>query len=467
MLAPGNTARVRGTTFAAVHARVAMQPEGVGLELQSVVIVDAARSAFTRGGRGSFVGNRLDDLGAEVVRTLLARNPKVTPRMIEDVGLGQVGNAAELSGIGGDQVIRLAGLPSEVAVFETNRQCGSSMETLHRVAQAIMVGAIDCGMSLGMERMGRQLGGGGGRGRAEQNRVTKFNEKRLELTDEQRNMPPDHFEHFSVPIPDHILDAPNVTSMLQTAQNVAEMYGLTREELDQFAVESHRKYGEATEKGVYKDEIIPLEVDTPVFDDEGAWVPDEYGDKKVVEIDEGYRAGTNLETLGQLRTVPGYESYGEQELVITAGNACPTNDGISAVLLMSEKKALELGLEPLARITGMGVAGVKPQIMGLGPIPATKKALRHAGIEPGQIDRVEFNEAFAAQVIPSMADLGIDTAGLNVNGGSLAIGHPLGATGARLVGTVAREVQRSGTNYGLATQCIGVGMGISTIVEAM
>jgi len=465
MLALTTTTRVRGATFAASNARVAQQLEGVDLELQNVVIVDAARSAYTRGGRGSFVGNRIDDLGAEVVRALLARNPKISPRMIEDVGLGQVGNASELSGIGADQVIKLAGFPPEVTTFETNRQCGSSMETMHRVAQAIMVGAIDTGMSIGIERMGRSLGGGGGA--REENRITKFNEKRLQLTDEQRNLPPDHFENFSRAIPDFILDAPAVTSMVQTAQNVAEMYDLTREDMDQFAVESHRKYGEAFEKGVYKDEIIPLEVDTPVFDDQGAWVPDEVGEKKVVAMDEGYRAGTNLETLGQLKTVAGIQSYGDQELRITAGNACPTNDGISVILLMNEKKALELGLEPLGRIVGFGVAGVKPQIMGLGPIPATKKALAHAGIEAGQIDRVEFNEAFAAQVIPSIADLGIDMAGVNVNGGSLAIGHPLGSTGARLVGTVARELQRSGTKYGLATQCIGAGMGISTIVEAM
>jgi len=151
--------------------------------------------------------------------------------------------------------------------------------------------------------------------------------------------------------------------------------------------------------------------------------------------------------------------------VITAGNSCPTNDGASAALLMSEKKARELRLEPLARIVGLGVGGVKPQVMGLGPIPSTKKALRHAGIEAGQIDRVEFNEAFAAQVLPSCRDLGIPLSKVNVNGGSIAIGHPLGATGARLVTTVAKELRRSGKRYGLATQCIGAGMGISTILE--
>ena len=184
-------------------------------------------------------------------------------------------------------------------------------------------------------------------------------------------------------------------------------------------------------------------------------------------FDEGYRAGTNFEALSNLNAVPGLQSYGDHELLITPGNACPTNDGFSAVLLMSEAKALELGLDPLARIVGFGVAGVKPQLMGLGPIPSTKKALAHAGLEGGDIDRVEFNEAFAAQVIPSMADLGIPLDRVNVNGGSLAIGHPMGATGARLVGTVSRQIKEEGLQYGLATQCIGAGMGISTIVQAI
>jgi acetyl-CoA acetyltransferase family protein len=204
-----------------------------------------------------------------------------------------------------------------------------------------------------------------------------------------------------------------------------------------------------------------------VFDDQGAWLPDERGKTIVFDRDECLRPGTNMEGLAALNPIKGIVSFGGQEIRITAGNSCPTNDGVSAALLMSEDKARELGLEPLARIVGMGVAGVKPQVMGLGPIPSTNKALRHAGITADQIDRVEFNEAFAAQVIPSCRDLGISMDKVNVNGGSIAIGHPLGATGARLVSTVAHELRRSGTKYGLATQCIGAGMGISTIIEAM
>ena len=435
------------------------------MELKNVVLVDGVRSAFARGGRGKLVATRLDDAAAKVLRALMERNPKVKPTMIEDLGLGNVMGVQELAGnIGANVVARLAGLPSEVCTFDSNRQCGSSMETLHRITQSIMVGATECGIAMGIERMGRSLGGGGG---GERNRVTEFNRKRLEQSQSQRDMAANHSEQFSVPFPDYILDSPPMVSMTQTAQNVAEVYSLSREEMDEFAVVSQRKCAEAYEKGIYKDEVIPLEVETPVFDDEGKWLPDEHGESIVFDRDEGLRPGTNIEALSQLKAVAGIQSFGDQEIRITAGNSCPTNDGISAALLMSEEKAKELGLEPLARIIGFGVAGVKPQVMGLGPIPASKKALAHAGVSPDQIDRVEFNEAFAAQVIPSCKELGISLDKVNVNGGSLAIGHPLGATGARLVSTVAKELRRSGKRYGLATQCIGAGMGISTIVEAL
>ena len=433
------------------------------MELQNAVIVDGARSAFSRGGRGKLVATRLDEAGATVLRALLERNPKIRPEMIEDIALGNVAGAAELAGIGADTVARLAGLPSEISAVDSNRQCGSSMETLHRVAQSIMVGATECGVALGIERMGRQLGGGGGARTT--NRITEFNQRRLQQTPLQRNMAANHFEDFSVKFQDEILDYSPVLSMPQTAQNAAEVYGLSREEMDQFAVDSHRKAVAAYEAGFYKREIIPLEVEEPIFDAEGNWVADEKGKTIVFDRDEGIRPGTNMETLGQLPAIKGIVSATGQEIRITAGNSCPTNDGITAAIIMSEKLALQLGLEPLARIVGFGVAGVKPQVMGLGPIPSTRKALRHAGLTADQIDRVEFNEAFAAQVIPSCKELGIPMDRVNVNGGSIALGHPLGATGARLVLTVAHELQRSGGRYGLATQCIGAGMGISTIIE--
>jgi acetyl-CoA acetyltransferase family protein len=294
-----------------------------------------------------------------------------------------------------------------------------------------------------------------------------MNPRLFQKNEAQRAMAHDHTDCFSVPFPDYILDSPTLQSMTQTAQNVVEVYGLTRLEMDEFAVESHRKTQAAYEAGIYKDEIVPLEVEEPVFNESREWVEEETGKTIVFDRDECLRPETNIEALSGLNPIKGIVSHGNQEIVITAGNACPTNDGISAALLMSERKALELGLEPLARIVGMGVGGVKPQVMGLGPVPSTRRALKHAGIEAEQIDRVEFNEAFAAQVIPCIRELRIPMERVNVNGGSLAIGHPLGATGARLVSTVAHELRRSGTRYGLATQCIGAGMGISTIIERL
>ncbi len=433
------------------------------MALQNVVIVDGARSAFGRGGKGKLVATRLDETGAKVIRALLDRNPKVKDTMIEDVGLGNVSGRGEFVMLG--VVARLAGLPLEVCSFNSNRQCGSSMETLHRIAMSIAVGATECGIALGIERMGRTLGGGGGGEKP--NRVSGMNRRWVEMNEVQRSQAADHHEYFQQAIPDYILKAMPLTSMTQTAQNVVEMYELSRQELDAFSQKSHQKTAAAYEKGIYKDEIIPLEVEDPVFDAEGNWVEAEKGKMIAFERDECLRPETTVEKLGTLPAVKGIQSFGGKELRITAGNSCPTNDGVSAALLMSEKKALALGLTPLARIVGIGVGGVKPQIMGVGPVVSTKKALKHAGITSDQIDRVEFNEAFAAQVIPSLKELKIAEDKVNVNGGSIAIGHPLGATGARLVLTVAKELRRSKTRYGLATQCIGAGMGISTILERL
>ena len=429
------------------------------MELRNVVIVDGVRSPFARAVRGKLVATRLDEVGATVIRALLDRNPKVEDHMIEDVGLGNVLGKGEFVDLG--QIVRLAGLPLEVSTFNSNRQCGSSMEIVHRVAQSIMVGATDCGIALGAERMLRTIGGDDG----PHTRITE--PVPLELTAQQRTLSPDHYDNFSVPFPDFILNSPAKVSMLQTAQNVTEVYGLTRADLDEYAVPSHRKANEAYEAGIFKDEIVPLEVEEPVFDSDGNWLPNEHGKMITFDRDECIRPGTNFEALMNLNPIPGVVSYGGNEIVITPGNSSPTNDAVSAVLLMSEEKALALGLEPLARVIGFGVAGVKPQVMGLGPVPSTNKALKHAGLTMDQIDRIEFNEAFAAQVIPSARELGIPMEKLNVNGGALAIGHPLGATGGRLVLTLAHELRRSNLTYGLSTQCIGAGMGITTVLERL
>jgi acetyl-CoA acetyltransferase family protein len=411
-----------------------------------------------------FEATRLDEVAARVVRALLERNPKVKPTMIEDFGIGNSAGNRDLVILGG--ISRLAGLPAETANFHSNRQCGSSMETMQRIAMAIMVGASDCGIALGVERMARSIVAG----RFEEpnpTRVTGPNKRIFEKSKLQRDMAHDHDKYFSVSIPDQILDAPALMPMPQTAQNVVDMYNLTREALDAFTVRSHKKLAAAYEAGIYKDEVIPMEVEKPVFNEKKEWVPEEKGEMVFFDRDECLRPDANMQAMAKLPPIKGVVSYCNKPVHITAGNSCPTNSGASALLIMAEDLAIKLGLSPLARIVGMGVWGVKGQIMGLGPIPATHRALKHAEIAVDRIDRVEFNEAFAAQVIPSLKELGIPEEKVNVNGGSLGIGHPLGATGARLVLTLAKELCRSGKRYGLATQCIGAGQGISTILEAM
>ncbi len=436
------------------------------MKLKNAVIVDGVRSPFSQGGRGKFEATRMDEVAATVVRTLVERNPKIKPHMIEDVGIGNSNGHRDLTMLG--VINRLAGLPNETASFASNRQCGSSMETAQRLAASIMIGATECAIAMGVERSGKALLQGILDGKGDgQTRVTRMNPQAFVNNKMQRDMAPDHDLLFSVPIPEAILDAPPLLPMPQTAQNVVDMYGMTRKELDAFAVNSHRKTWAAYESGIYKNEVIPMEVEDPVFDENKEWVEEKRGPMVLFERDECIRPNTSMETLAQLQPIKGLKSFCGNEVHVTAGNSCPTNCGASALILMSEEMAIALGLEPLARIIGMGVAGVKGQIMGMGPVPSTHRALKHAGISAEQIERVEFNEAFAAQVIPSLKELGISEAITNVNGGSLAIGHPIGATGARLLLTLAFELRRSGKKYGLATQCMGSGMGISTILEAM
>lgn len=431
------------------------------MKARNAVIVDGVRCPFARGGRGKLEATRLDEVGALLIRTLLERNAKIKPTMIDEVGIGHGGNSQDVAGLG--NVARLAGLPYETTNFMTNRHCGASMETAQRIAMGIMLGQYDCGISLGVEKMGRGMGGAGDPSKL--NRTNNFNRRLMELNEIQAKMAYDHFEYFSVPIPDYLLKLNIMQSMVQTGQNVVEMYGLTRQELDVFSARSQQNLGAAYAAGKYKDEVIPLEVEDPIFDDKGNWLPDEKGPMITFDTDESLRANTTVESLAKLPPVKGIVSHGGKELAITAGNSCPTNVGATTLLIMAEDKALALGLNPLCRIIGWAVGGVKQSIMGVGPVVAIKKALKHAGLVADQIDRVEFNEAFAAQVIPTLKETGIPNEKVNVNGGSLGIGHPIGATGARLLMTVAHELRRSNKRYGLATQCIGAGQGIATILE--
>jgi acetyl-CoA acetyltransferase family protein len=429
------------------------------MKLRNAVVVDGARSAFTKSGRGKFEATRLDDVGATVLRALLARNPKITPTMIDEIADG--------GGLAGS-VANLAGLPVEITSFASQRQCATTQETSMRIAMAIMLGEYDCGISVGVERMGGGAipagGGGGGRPARASNRRDSFNPKAMDISQEQRDMPANHFDYFSVPIPDYILDS-QMASMVQSGQNVVEMYDQTREELDAFSMRSQHKLAKAYEAGIYKDEIVPVEVEDPVFNDKREWVTEETGPMVTFDTDECLRPGTNMEGLAKLNPVGGIVSLKGGDLKITAGNSCPRNDGVTCQLIMSEEMALELGIEYLARVIGWGNGGCKQQIMGMGPVVSTPLALKHAGLEMDQIDRIEFNEAFACQVIASLKDLGMPEEKVNVNGGSLGIGHPITATGNRLWTTVCKELKRSNTRYGLATQCIGSGQGMTTIFE--
>jgi len=425
------------------------------MELRNAVVVDGVRSAFAKGGRGRLEAARLDDIGAYLVRALMERNPKVKPTMIDEFGTGG-GEASS--------VAYLAGLPAEMTGFTSNRACATTQETAMRISMAIMLGQYDCGISVGAERMGRAMGGGGGGGARTSTRRDGFNPKLSQLTKEQRDMPANHFDYFSVPIPDYILDAPRA-SMVQSGQNVCEMYDLTREEIDAFSMRSQHKLAKAYDAGIYKDEVLPIEVEDPVFDDQGNWVPDQIGPMVILERDEGLRPNTTMEGLANLKPVAGIVSYKGGDLMITAGNSCPTNCGVTAQLIMSEEMALKLGIEYLARVIGWGNGGCKQQIMGVGPVVSTPMALKHAGLEADQIDRIEFNEAFACQVVTSLKELGIPEEKVNVNGGSIGIGHPITATGNRLWMTVCKELKRSNKRYGMATQCIGSGQGMTTIFE--
>ncbi len=246
-----------------------------------------------------------------------------------------------------------------------------------------------------------------------------------------------------------LTDLYGTESMGETAENVAERYDVSREDQDAFALESHRRAVAAAEAGRFDDEIVTVDVSQPK------------GDPVTIHADEGPRPDTSLERLAKLKPV--FREGG----TVTAGNASQINDGAACVVIASEERARELGREPLARIVSSASAGVEPSHMGIGPIPSTRKALERAGLEPKDIDLVELNEAFASQVLASMRELGFDHDRLNVNGGAIALGHPLGASGARLIGTLAHELRRRGGRYGVATMCIGVGQGMAAVIEAV
>jgi acetyl-CoA acetyltransferase family protein len=325
----------------------------------------------------------------------------------------------------------LAGLPVEIAGQTVNRLCGSGLQAINSAAHAIMVGDGDAFVAGGVESMTRAP-------YVMAKPETPYDRGNREMYDTTLGW------RFTNP---RLAQMHHPYSMGETGENVAQQCGVTREEQDEFALRSHQRAVAAIEDGRFKDQIVPITVPQPK------------GDPILVERDEHPRPDTSMEALTRLK--PAFREDGS----VTAGNSSGINDGASATVVVEADLARRLGLRPMARILATAVAGVDPSVMGLGPIPATRKALARAGLEVGDLDLIELNEAFASQSIAVIRELGLDAERVNVNGGAIAMGHPLGMSGARLITMLAHELERRQARYGLATMCIGVGQGIATIIE--
>jgi acetyl-CoA C-acetyltransferase len=399
--------------------------------MTEAVIVATARSPIGRAAKGSLVSIRPDDLSAQIVRALMAKVPQVQASDVEDLIMG-CGQPAGESGFNIARITAiLAGLP-DVPGVTVNRYCSSSLQTIRMAAHAIRAGEGDCFIAAGVETVSRY---GAGASDTAPNAI--FSEPGARTAERSQGghgvwTPP-------AGLPDVYI------AMGQTAENVREVENVSRQEMDEFSALSQQRAVANVENGFWADEITPVTMPDGI----------------VVTADDGPRAGTTAEGLAQLKPV--FRPDGE----ITAGNACPLNDGAAAVLVMSDTKAKALGLTPLARIVSSGVSGLNPEIMGLGPIEASRQALARAGMTIDDIDLVEINEAFAAQVIPSAKHLGISWDKLNVHGGAIAVGHPFGMTGARIMTTLIHGLQATDKQYGLETMCVGGGQGMAMIVERL
>ena len=398
--------------------------------LREAWIVEAARTPIGRYG-GALATVRPDDLAALVLRAVVDR-AGVDPALVEDVILGCANQAGEDNRDVARMAVLLAGFPVEVGGLTVNRLCGSGLQAINSAAHAIAVGDGDVFIGGGVESMTRapyvmaKPAGAWDRGPRELEDTT-LGWRFLNPTLAEMYYP---------------------YSMGETAENVAEHYGIDRERQDAFALESQRRAVAAIEAGRFDDQIVPVEV------------AGRKGETTTVSRDEHPRADTSAEALAKLR--PAFKREGGS---VTAGNSSGINDGASAVLLVEAERARELGLKPLARVVATAIAGVDPAVMGIGPVPATRKALERAGIGIADLDIIELNEAFASQSIAVIDELGLDPAKVNPNGGAIALGHPLGMSGGRLITMLTHELRRTGGRYGLATMCIGVGQGIATIVE--
>jgi 3-oxoadipyl-CoA thiolase len=394
------------------------------------LILGAVRSPVGRHG-GALSRVRPDDLLARVIEGLLERTGVPKDR-IEDVVMGDANGAGEDNRNVARMAALLAGLPIEVPGQTLNRLCGSGLQAVVSAGHAIRCGEGDLFIAGGVESMSRSPW-------VMLKPHDAFPRRAPEVADTTvgwRFTNPDMPERWTI-------------GLGETAEVVADQYDVSREDQDAFAVESQRRAARAIEEGRFAEEIVPIEV--PVG---------RKGATEMVEVDEHPRPDVTVEKLARLR--PAFREGG----TVTAGNASGINDGAAAVLVGSREAARELGLPPLARVGVSAVAGVDPSCMGLGPIPATRKALQRAGLEASDLDLVELNEAFAAQALPCIRELGLDPAIVNVNGGAIALGHPLGCTGAKLLTTLVHEMRRRGARTGLVTMCIGVGQGIASIVHA-
>ncbi len=396
--------------------------------MKTAYVIDAIRTPIGKYG-GSLSSVRPDDLLAHVIKTIIARNPKVDVNAIEDVIAGAANQAGEDNRDVARMSALLAGLPITVGGNTVNRLCGSGMQAIMDAARAIMCGDGEIIIAGGVESMSRAPFVMG--------KATSAFARQPEMFDTTLGW------RF---INQKLSDLHHPYTMGETAENVAERWNVTREEQDQFAWNSQEKYAAAAAEGKFTEEIAPVTVDLGK------------GKTTVVSVDEPPRQ-TPLSKLAELKPV--FKKNG----TVTAANASGINDGASVLLLASEDAVAKYGLQPIAKIKAMAVAGVDPAIMGVGPVPASLKALSRAGLQMDDIDLVELNEAFAAQSIACMRDLGLQAAKVNVNGGAIAIGHPLGCSGARISTTLLYEMRRRKAKYGLATMCIGVGQGVAIIYE--
>ena len=391
-------------------------------------IIDAVRTPIGRHG-GALAPVRPDDLGARVIGALLERTG-VDPATLDDVILGCTNQAGEDNRNVARMSLLRAGVPVSVPGQTVNRLCGSGLQAVAGAVQAIRAEEGDVFIAGGVESMSRAPW--------------------VLLKPAQgfaRGTPETADTVLGWRFPNPAFPAEWTMGLGETAEVVAQEYGVTREAQDAFAVESQRRAAAALEAGRFRDEIVPVEI------------PQRRGDPLVVAEDEHLRPGTTLEDLARLRPV--FRSGG----TVTAGTASGINDGAAALLVVSGERGRELGLTPLARVLGSAVAGVEPHRMGVGPIPATRRLLERLGLQAGDLDLVELNEAFAAQALPCMEELGLDPERTNVNGGAIALGHPVGCSGARILTTLVHEMRRRSARRGLATMCIGVGQGIALAVE--